>query len=305
MLKKECRLVCVHKNRLFSQCLVALLSSEARFAHFKISEVDGTSENLPSLVHAKRPQVALVDLSLPQRGAAELTRHLRGTLDATVVLIVSAAAEHNEHDQQLLLECVEAGAQGFVYEQSSMDELRDALEQVEHGRAYCSHVLMESMMNQLALFSREARWRRNVKPVGLTRREQEILAWIAEGLSNKQVASKLSLSTYTVKNHVHKILQQAASQPIAPRQSAARSMNHGCRRPRFRYASKQLLNEKLRRSCEIIGPNRLVWAFIMRRMNSEPKGGFVENDLLRVFVRQKRCLRTHRIGSNPSAFLRH
>ena len=87
-----------------------------------------------------------------------------------------------------------------------MDELIHALEQVQHGRVYCSHHLMESMMTQLAMFSREARWRRNVKPVGLTRREQEILGWIAEGMSNKQVASKLSLSTYTVKNHVHKIL---------------------------------------------------------------------------------------------------
>lgn len=219
MLKKECRLVCVHKNRLFSQCLVSLLSSEARFAHFRISEVDGTSRDLPSLVYAERPQVALVDLSLPQRGAAELTRHLREMLDATVVLIVSAAAEHNEYDQQLLLECVEAGAQGFLYEQSSMDELRDALEQVEHGRLYCSHLLMESMMNQLAMFSREARLRRNVKPVGLTRREQEILAWIAEGLSNKQVASKLSLSAYTVKNHVHKILGKLQ---VADRTAAVR-----------------------------------------------------------------------------------
>jgi DNA-binding NarL/FixJ family response regulator len=191
---------------MFCQCLVWVLSKEARFDHCEISEVDGTAENLRSLVQDKGPDVALVDLALPRRGAVELTRHLCGTLDATVVLIVAAAAEDNEHDQQLLLECVEAGAQGFVYEQSTMDELIHALEQVEHGKVYCSHLLMESMMNHLALFSREARWRRNVKPVGLTRREQEILGWIAEGMSNKQVASQLSLSTYTVKNHVHKIL---------------------------------------------------------------------------------------------------
>ena len=108
----------------------------------------------------------------------------------------------------MVLECVEAGAHGFVLEESSLEDLRNAIDLVVAGQRFYSQSIVESMFDQLALFSRESRWRSRLKNVALTQRELEVLRWIAEGLSNKQVARKLSVSLYTVKNHVHNILEK-------------------------------------------------------------------------------------------------
>jgi DNA-binding NarL/FixJ family response regulator len=64
------------------------------------------------------------------------------------------------------------------------------------------------MMENLIEVRREARWRKRSQVVELTEREREILQWIADGLSNKEVARKLSLSLYTVKNHVSNIISK-------------------------------------------------------------------------------------------------
>ena len=199
------RLLCIHQNRLLRQCLVWILSTDDRFSHFEISELDRDSADFET-VASRQPDVALLDLGLPQRRAVELTRQIRETLNADVILLVGTAAEDEQYQHELLLECVEAGAQGYVIEDSSLEELKQALESVIEGRVFCSSRLMQSMMQQLAGFSREARWRRKARPVDLTRRELEILTWIAEGLSNKEIAAKLVISTFTVKNHVHRIL---------------------------------------------------------------------------------------------------
>jgi two-component system nitrate/nitrite response regulator NarL len=116
--------------------------------------------------------------------------------------------QNQERFAGILLDCIEAGAQGYVLEDNSLDELGSAVMNVFGDRVFWSAPLMESIMANLVQVRRESRWRKRSRAVELTDREQEILQWIADGLSNKEVARKLSLSLYTVKNHVSNIISK-------------------------------------------------------------------------------------------------
>jgi DNA-binding NarL/FixJ family response regulator len=181
------------------------LRRDDRFSAYDILDVDEKTE-LKSLLDGSKPNVLLIDIGLGQL-AVELTKSARRDLNARVVMLIAQAEDH-ERTAAILLDCVEAGAQGYVLEQNSLDELGAAVMSVTENQVFWSTPLLELIMANLIQARREARWRRRSSVVDLTDREQEILRWIADGLSNKEVARKLSLSLYTVKNHVSNIISK-------------------------------------------------------------------------------------------------
>jgi DNA-binding NarL/FixJ family response regulator len=200
------RILCIHQNRLYRQCLVWVLRRDKRFQTDEVTDLDHERPDLMSLVAMSRPDVLLIDIGLGQL-AVELTKLARRDLKARVVMLV-AKTQNQERTAGILLDCIEAGAQGYVLEENSLDELGLAVAHVTKNRVFWSAPLMESIMANLVQVRREARWRRRSSSVELTDRELEILQWIADGLSNKEVARKLSLSLYTVKNHVSNIISK-------------------------------------------------------------------------------------------------
>jgi two-component system nitrate/nitrite response regulator NarL len=200
------RILCIHQNRLFRQCLLWVLKRDERFQAHEISDLDHDRPDLVSLVASLKPEVLLVDIGLGKL-AVELTRLACQTLNARVVILISNS-DRQERSEGVLVDCIEAGAQGYVLEENSLDELGSAVANVTLDQVFWSPVLMESIMDNLVQVRREARWRKRCQAVDLTDREQEILQWIADGLSNKEVARKLSLSLYTVKNHVSNIISK-------------------------------------------------------------------------------------------------
>ena len=200
------RILCIHQNRLYRLCLVWVLKRDQRFQADEITELDHERPDLLSLLAISKPDVLLVDIGLGQL-AVELTRLARRDLNARVVMLIAKTQNH-ERSAGFLLDCIEAGAQGYVLEENSLDELGSAVANVTEDRVYWSAPLMESIMANLVQVRREARWRKRSSVVDLTEREREILQWIADGLSNKEVARKLSLSLYTVKNHVSNIISK-------------------------------------------------------------------------------------------------
>lgn len=202
----QIRLHCVHRNRLFRELLSEFLPSDK----FAFKEIEFRDRDI-GLFAAQQPSVLLIELGLPQRRTVEIVRGFREHPQNKVVLLVPGV-EQDPYEQQLMLDCVELGIDGYILEESPLDEVIVALTRVSQGSVFCPNGLMKPLMDQLATLSRESRLRRQFRPSTLTQRELEILQWIAEGLSNKLVAKKLSLSIYTVKNHVHRILKKLGAQ---------------------------------------------------------------------------------------------
>ncbi len=204
-MQEPVRLVFLHQNCLLRQLLVQAFSAEDQYA---ASDIDHVRPDHREQLLAIQPNVVLLDLSLPQKLAVELTGFVRQHFPDAKLIALVQGRRLSEHSEAALLTCVEAGAHGFVLEESSVQDLRDAIGTVLAGQRFFSQLIVESMFDQLAGFSREARWKSRMRNTLLTKRELEVLRWIAEGLSNKQIAKQLCVSLYTVKNHVHNILEK-------------------------------------------------------------------------------------------------
>jgi DNA-binding NarL/FixJ family response regulator len=189
----------VHQNRIFRECLAEVLSKEGRFRAEQIYDSD---RDYHAAVVAARPDVLLIDLNLPDQLALDLTRHFHDQVPGTHVILLTHGTSQDD-----LVECFTAGAHGCVPEDCSLHDLCEAIEKVAAGEILCSHSVVHSMFHRMAEKTKEGRPDRNNAPA-LTSRELEIVGLIAEHLSNKQIARRLSVSLYTVKNHIHNIVDK-------------------------------------------------------------------------------------------------
>jgi DNA-binding NarL/FixJ family response regulator len=153
------------------------------------------------------PDVILLDLKLPVRDGVAVLRELRdGGLRARVLVLTSAA------DRDLVRLAVQAGAAGFLYKDVDPDALVRALRSVHDGHTLLAPEAAGSLLRSGAAASA-------VQGIGaLTGREREVLAQIADGRSNREIARLLRVSEKTVKTHVSSVLAKLG---VADRTQAA------------------------------------------------------------------------------------
>ncbi len=125
--------------------------------------------------------------------------------NAPTKIILLVPEEHS-----LLLECISAGVDGCVLERSSLPELAEAINNVIQGEIHCSAEFAKRMFSAMSSYRRTPAWKTPKETVTyrLTLREREILELIANRKCNKEIAKELDLSLFTVKNHVHNILEK-------------------------------------------------------------------------------------------------
>jgi DNA-binding NarL/FixJ family response regulator len=201
-MERPIHLKIIHRNRLFRECLESVLAEDQRF-HVQI--VDHTDPRELETFDREESDVILIDLNLPGQMAVDLTQRIRQRLDRAKLLLLAYA-----NPQDSLVECIAAGAHGCILETASLDELDSAIEKVYRGETFCSPEIVQTMFDQLAQAGSDAPWRRRAESINLTPRELEIVDLISNRLSNKEIARELSLSVYTVKNHVHNIIEKLA-----------------------------------------------------------------------------------------------
>jgi DNA-binding NarL/FixJ family response regulator len=144
----------------------------------------------------QRPADVIVsDIRMPGLGGFGLIQQLRERGDATAVILLTTFDDH-----RLLLQAVDAGAQGFLLKDASPDELRSAIRRVAAG---------ETLLQPVSLGPVRAAWSTDDvehNAVRLTERERSILRLVAGGYSNKEIARSLHLSEGTVKNYMSELL---------------------------------------------------------------------------------------------------
>jgi DNA-binding NarL/FixJ family response regulator len=187
-----------HRNRLFRDCLLSVLRGV-----YQVTSHDHLGPQRWTSLSSDRPHVALVDMQLPNEFASTLIRELTQSPAQVKVLVLVAVDDHES-----IVNCVGAGARGCVLEEASLEELRTAIERVVGGETFCSPQLVSSMFQQLMELSRDSITTQRADDSNLTQRERQILGLMAERMSNQEIADELSLSLYTIKNHVHNILEK-------------------------------------------------------------------------------------------------
>ena len=174
-----------------------------KVGRFQVIDHTGDLRGALATVEAAKPDILVIDLNDPEEAATELVRDTRKHCPEVKIVLLGMC-----HEETSILRCIEAGAGACVSKESSLNELSGVIERVLNGEAVYSPQIAYSMFARLAELSRERARSERVEALELTPREMEILQLIAEGMSNRDIAERLSLSVYTVKNHVHHILEK-------------------------------------------------------------------------------------------------
>ncbi len=163
-----------------------------------VGEAAGGHETL-RLASALRPDVVLLDLSMPDLGGIEVTRRVRAALPETRVLILTV-----HEDERLLREAIRAGAVGYIVKRAVETELINAVRTVWRGDLYVHPAMTRVLLKGLAPSSPA-----DEQPIeSLTPRDTEVLRLIALGYTNREIADILSISVRTVESHRANIMDK-------------------------------------------------------------------------------------------------
>ena len=174
-----------------------------RDSHFEVVGEAGNGRQGLQLTKKLKPDMIIVDISLPDRSGIQLTREIRTLFSKTLILIVSM---HSKIDY--IAEAFQAGANGYVVKESASEKLVQGLESIARGDYFLdssvSHAVVENLMKAPLKEAKITDADYNT----LTPREQEVMRLLAEGLSSKEVAEKLFISPKTVENHRASIMNK-------------------------------------------------------------------------------------------------
>jgi two-component system nitrate/nitrite response regulator NarL len=203
-----CRVVVLSDVQLYREGLVGAL---AGYTDLAVVGAGPISHSGLDWVAAASPDIVLLEAA-----AARLPGVVRSILElagAAKVIAYAIADEGND-----AIRCIEAGAAGFVSREASVEDLVTTILRVVRGELPCSPRVAALLAGRLSYLAAERG--PYAPPAPLTMRERRILQLIDEGLSNKEIACKLSIEVSTVKNHVHHILEKTRASRRA--QAAAR-----------------------------------------------------------------------------------
>ncbi len=180
---------------------VVRLACEASPALEVVGEA-GDGQRALEAIRRLRPDVVVIDLALPAIDGLEVARRLRRDGLGTGVLVLTA-----RHDDEAVLGCIRAGADGYLSKTAGVGLIREAIETVASGGRVFTPEQERAAIEELGRMARQAREASGVA-ASLTPRELEILGLVARGLTMKQVASRLGVSPRTVESHIAKLYRK-------------------------------------------------------------------------------------------------
>jgi len=181
-------------------------------------EVVGTATDgaeAVTLARAVRPDVVLMDLRMPRCDGVEATRRLRTEAPEVKVVVLTTYS-----DDRSVLDALRAGARGYLTKGAGGEQIHEALRQVVDDHAVIDPAVQRHLVDAIA----GAPAPRPGLPGGLTPREAEVLSLMAGGLSNAEIASRLTVSEATVKSHVNHLFAKIGARDRA--QAVAYAFRH-------------------------------------------------------------------------------
>jgi DNA-binding NarL/FixJ family response regulator len=170
-----------------------------RHADLRVVGEAGTAEEAVAAAARLKPDVVLLDLRLKKGTGIEACRAIRARLPGTRILILTAYTE-----EDTLMRAIQAGADGYVLKEINGQKLIEALREVAAGRAVLDRTATHRLMRSI----RDGSLPMHQKIQQLSKNERAVMALVAEGQTNKEIAASLRLNVKTVKNYVSNILSK-------------------------------------------------------------------------------------------------
>ncbi|MGI5164117.1 response regulator [Spirillospora sp. CA-253888] len=183
----------------------------------------GDGERAVELVAELRPEVVLMDLRMPRVDGVEATRRIRREHPGVEIVVLTTYA-----DDESIFAALRAGARGYLTKDAGAEEIAQAVAAVRGGASLLDPAVQRRLVEAVAAderAERAARAGRADLPDGLTRREAEVLALIARGRSNTEIAGDLFITEATVKTHINNLFAKAGLRDRA--QAVTYAFRHG------------------------------------------------------------------------------
>jgi len=189
--KKAIRILLADDHNIMRRGLRLLLE---RQAGFEVVAEAADGREAAERAEATRPDIVVLDIAMPNMSGIEAAQRIRALLPQAAIVILSMHA-----DEGYVLRALKVGAKGYLLKDSAENDLIDAIKAVSEGKAFLSPEISKILVED---YVREMRKRGAEDSYELlTSREREILHLIAEGKSNKDIATLFDLSLYTVETH--------------------------------------------------------------------------------------------------------
>jgi DNA-binding NarL/FixJ family response regulator len=195
------RVLLIEDNRLLREGIAAMLDDQGDFEVVAVAEDGDAIENLRK--SGRTPDVVLLDLGLERANSLQLMAVLQAQLPAARIIAMDILPE-----QVAIVEFVKAGGSGFILKSASVQEYVGTIRAVARGEKVLPAMLTASLFTQIVESALESEQGIPESAIQLTQREKEVVDLISEGLSNKEIATRLHIATHTVKSHVHNILEK-------------------------------------------------------------------------------------------------
>ena len=190
----------VDDHRLFREGLKVIIE---RSHNYEVVAEAGNGREAVRMAKKLKPNVALVDISLPDQSGIELTRDLIRFSPKTRIMIVSM---HSRIDY--IVGAFRAGATGYVIKESASDKLLQGISSILKGDYFMDTSVSQKVVKKLVGLQKEETRISDNRYDTLTPREQEIMVLVAEGLSTNEISERLFISPKTVENHRSNILRK-------------------------------------------------------------------------------------------------
>jgi DNA-binding NarL/FixJ family response regulator len=208
------RVLVVDDHRLFRQGLIGLMKTRKDLVEV-VGEAASGREAV-RLTQVLKPDIVLMDISMPEGSGIEATASIRASSPDTAVVILTAS----ESDEDLY-RAVQLGVSGYLLKNLDAEQLFEALNSVEHEEAALSRETASRLLKCVAKRSVESNHGEDI----LTERERDVLRLVATGASNQEIADRLMISVNTVRSHIRNILDKLRLENRT--QAASYAINRG------------------------------------------------------------------------------
>jgi DNA-binding NarL/FixJ family response regulator len=188
----------IEDNRLVREGITALLS---QLPDLKV--VAGAASADTAIFRDARPQIVLLDLGLQNGDSLRLAVQVREDFPESKVIVMDLLPVHEE-----LMDFVNAGVSGFIMKDATLDDLVSTIRAVAGGAHVLPPEMTTSLFSQIAKDAIAKGRPEVLDSIRMTPREREVINLIAEGLGNKEIATRINVATHTVKSHVRNIMEK-------------------------------------------------------------------------------------------------
>ena len=201
-MEKKIRLLLIEDNRLLRDGIYSILKPQKDIL---IIAASADAKNTLVKIKELKPNVVLLDLGLRSQNSLQVVELVKKDFPLAKIIVMDLAPVQAD-----ILQFVKAGANGFILKDASLKDFLATIRPVSDGETVLPLLLIDSLFSQIIDYAVKEGKTKIKEAVLMTKREKEVIALLSDGMSNKEIGQKIHISTYTVKSHIHNIMEKLA-----------------------------------------------------------------------------------------------